>query len=111
MPRRARRLFGAVRVNRAAGTPANRVIGRFSVRTDGQVLWAVARNDGQPPLSFSVALTGRTAVLVTEAGEEGLRTFKMGSASAMSTILTIALLGVSLLLLTFMRERKERKKS
>jgi multiple sugar transport system permease protein len=66
---------------------------------------------GQPYLITQGQPGGETRSAIMLIGEEGLRNFKMGSASAMSTILTIALLGVSLLLLTFMRERKERKKS
>ena len=45
-------------------------------------------------------------------GEEGLRRFNMGSASAMSTVLTIALLLISVITLSFLRERtpKETKR-
>ena len=50
-----------------------------------------------------------TRSIIMLIGEEGLRNFKMGSASAMSTMLTVFLLGISLLLLTFMRERKVKK--
>jgi multiple sugar transport system permease protein len=47
----------------------------------------------------------RTAIM--QIGEEGLRRFNMGSAAAMSTILTISLLIVSLLAWLLMREKKE----
>jgi ABC-type sugar transport system permease subunit len=43
-------------------------------------------------------------------GEEGLRRFNMGAASAMSTVLTVALLAVSLLTLSFLRERTPKEK-
>jgi multiple sugar transport system permease protein len=66
---------------------------------------------GQPYLITQGQPGGETRSAIMEIGEEGLRKFKMGSASAMSTVLTVALLAISLLLLTFMRERKERKKS
>jgi len=66
---------------------------------------------GQPYLITQGQPGGETRSAIMEIGEEGLRRFKMGSASAMSTVLTVALLAISLLLLTFMRERKERKKS
>jgi multiple sugar transport system permease protein len=66
---------------------------------------------GQPYLITQGQPGGETRSAIMEIAEEGLRKFKMGSASAMSTVLTIALLAISRLLLTFMRERKERKKS
>jgi multiple sugar transport system permease protein len=66
---------------------------------------------GQPYLITQGQPGGETRSAIMLIGEEGLRNFKMGSASAMSTVLTVALLGISLLLLTFMRERRERKKS
>ncbi|MEO5834492.1 MAG: sugar ABC transporter permease [Nakamurella sp.] len=66
---------------------------------------------GQPYLITQGQPGRETRTAIMQIGEEGLRSFRMGSASAMSTVLTIALLVVSLLLLTFMRERKERKKS
>jgi multiple sugar transport system permease protein len=43
-------------------------------------------------------------------GEEGLRQFNMGSASAMSTILTVVLLAISMLSLSFLRERTPKEK-
>lgn len=66
---------------------------------------------GQPYLITQGQPGNETRSAIMQIGEEGLRKFKMGSASAMSTVLTVALLAISLLLLTFMRERKERKKS
>ncbi len=66
---------------------------------------------GQPYLITQGQPGGETRSVIMEIGEEGLRNFKMGSASAMSTVLTVALLAISLLLLTFMRERRERTKS
>ncbi|MFC7492251.1 MULTISPECIES: carbohydrate ABC transporter permease [unclassified Knoellia] len=46
-----------------------------------------------------------TRTVIMQIGEEGLRQFNMGAASAMSTILTLALLLISVLSLSFMRER------
>jgi len=64
---------------------------------------------GQPYL-ITQGQPGRdTRTIIMLIGEEGLRNFNMGSASAMSTVLTVALLGIGLLLLTFMRERKVKK--
>ncbi len=64
---------------------------------------------GQPYLITQGQPGGETRSIIMLIGEEGLRRFNMGSASAMSTVLTVALLGVSLLLLTFTRERKVKK--
>lgn len=64
---------------------------------------------GQPYLITQGQPGGETRSIIMLIGEEGLRNFNMGSASAMSTVLTVALLGVSLVLLTFMRERKVKK--
>jgi multiple sugar transport system permease protein len=64
---------------------------------------------GQPYLITQGQPGGETRSIIMLIGEEGLRSFNMGSASAMSTVLTVALLGISLLLLTFMRERKVKK--
>jgi multiple sugar transport system permease protein len=46
-----------------------------------------------------------TRSAIMQIGEEGLRRFNMGSASAMSTVLTLVLLAVSVVSLSFLRER------
>jgi len=46
-----------------------------------------------------------TRTVIMQIGEEGLRQFNMGAASAMSTVLTVALLLVSILSLSLLRER------
>ncbi|KGN41210.1 ABC transporter permease [Knoellia aerolata DSM 18566] len=46
-----------------------------------------------------------TRTVIMQIGEEGLRRFNMGAASAMSTVLTLVLLLISLLSLSFLRER------
>jgi multiple sugar transport system permease protein len=51
-----------------------------------------------------------TRSAIMQIGEEGLRRFNMGSASAMSTVLTIALLLVSTISLSFLRERTPKEK-
>ncbi len=45
--------------------------------------------------------------LIMQIAEEGLRRFNMGSAAAMSTVMTVALLLISLASLVFTRERKD----
>ena len=67
---------------------------------------------GQPYLITQGQPGGETRSAIMQIGEEGLRRFNMGSASAMSTVLTVALLLISLLSLSFLRERtpKERKR-
>jgi multiple sugar transport system permease protein len=60
---------------------------------------------GQPYLITQGQPGQETRSAIMQIGEEGLRRFNMGSASAMSTILTIALLLVSLITLSFLRER------
>ncbi len=64
---------------------------------------------GQPYLITQGQPGGETRTAIMQIGEEGLRNFKMGSASAMSTVLTLALLAISLITLTFMRERKAKR--
>jgi multiple sugar transport system permease protein len=54
---------------------------------------------------------GETRSAILQIGEEGLRRFNMGSASAMSTVLTVALLLVSLVSLSFLRERTPKEKT
>ncbi len=54
---------------------------------------------------------GETRSAIMQIGEEGLRRFNMGSASAMSTVLTVALLLVSLVSLSFLRERTPKEKT
>ena len=67
---------------------------------------------GQPYLITQGQPGGETRSAIMQIGEEGLRRFNMGSASAMSTVLTVALLLISLLSLSLLRERtpKERKR-
>lgn len=63
---------------------------------------------GQPYL-ISQGQPGReTRSAIMQIGEEGLRAFKMGSASAMSTVLTVCLLAVSALAFALVRERRAR---
>jgi multiple sugar transport system permease protein len=73
---------------------------------------ACANVFGQPYLITQGQPGNQTRTAIMQIGEEGLRRFNMGSASAMSTVLTLALLAVSLLTLSFLRERapKERKR-
>ena len=61
---------------------------------------------GQPYLITQGQPGEETRTAIMQIGEEGLRNFNMGSASAMSTMLTVVLLAISLLSLSFMRERK-----
>jgi len=67
---------------------------------------------GQPYLITQGQPGRETRSAIMQIGEEGLRRFNMGSASAMSTVLTIALLLISLITLSFLRERtpKEAKR-
>lgn len=67
---------------------------------------------GQPYLITQGQPGRETRSAIMQIGEEGLRRFNMGSASAMSTVLTVALLLVSLVTLSFLRERtpKEAKR-
>jgi multiple sugar transport system permease protein len=67
---------------------------------------------GQPYLITQGQPGGETRSVIMQIGEEGLRRFNMGSASAMSTVLTLALLIVSAICLSFLRERtpKEQKR-
>ena len=67
---------------------------------------------GQPYLITQGQPGGETRSVIMQIGEEGLRRFNMGSASAMSTVLTLALLIVSAVCLSFLRERtpKEQKR-
>lgn len=65
---------------------------------------------GQPYLITQGQPGRETRSAIMQIGEEGLRQFKMGSASAMSTVLTVALLAISLLSLSFLRERNPKEK-
>jgi multiple sugar transport system permease protein len=65
---------------------------------------------GQPYLITQGQPGEETRTAIMQIGEEGLRQFNMGSASAMSTILTVALLAISLLSLSFLRERTPKEK-
>jgi multiple sugar transport system permease protein len=65
---------------------------------------------GQPYLITQGQPGGETRSAIMQIGEEGLRRFNMGAASAMSTVLTVALLAVSLLTLSFLRERTPKEK-
>ena len=60
---------------------------------------------GQPYLITEGQPGNETRSLIMLIGEEGLRAFKMGSAAAMSTVMTIALMVVSLLTWLATRER------
>ena len=60
---------------------------------------------GQPYLITQGQPGEETRSAIMQIGEEGLRQFNMGAASAMSTILTLALLLISVVSLSFMRER------
>jgi multiple sugar transport system permease protein len=62
---------------------------------------------GQPYLITQGQPGTTTRSAIMHIGEEGLARFNMGSASAMSTILTVVLLAVSLLMLSFLRDRRE----
>jgi multiple sugar transport system permease protein len=66
---------------------------------------------GQPYLITQGQPGEETRTVIMQIGEEGLRAFNMGSASAMSTVLTVVLLGVSLLSLSFLRERTPKEKT
>ena len=66
---------------------------------------------GQPYLITQGQPGGETRSAIMQIGEEGLRRFNMGSASAMSTVLTVALLLVSLVSLSFLRERTPKEKT
>jgi multiple sugar transport system permease protein len=60
---------------------------------------------GQPYLITQGQPGEETRSAIMQIGEQGLRQFNMGSASAMSTVLTVVLLAISLLSLSFLRER------
>ena len=66
---------------------------------------------GQPYLITQGQPGEETRTAIMQIGEEGLRQFNMGSASAMSTVLTVALLAISLLSLSFLRERTPKEKT
>ena len=66
---------------------------------------------GQPYLITQGQPGRETRSAIMQIGEEGLRRFNMGSASAMSTVLTVALLLVSLVTLSFLRERTPKEKT
>ncbi len=61
---------------------------------------------GQPYLITQGQPGRETRSAIMQIGDEGLRQFRMGSASAMSTILTLSLLVISLIAYVGMRERK-----
>lgn len=63
---------------------------------------------GQPYLITQGQPGRETRSAIMQIGEEGLRAFKMGSAAAQSTILTLCLLLVSGAAFLLMRERRER---
>lgn len=66
---------------------------------------------GQPYLITQGQPGEETRTVIMQIGEEGLRRFNMGSASAMSTVLTVALLAISLLSLSFLRERAPKERT
>ncbi len=66
---------------------------------------------GQPYLITQGQPGEETRSAIMQIGEEGLRQFNMGSASAMSTVLTVVLLAISLLSLSFLRERTPKEKT
>ncbi len=66
---------------------------------------------GQPYLITQGQPGEETRTVIMQIGEEGLRQFNMGSASAMSTVLTVVLLGISLLSLSFLRERTPKERT
>ena len=66
---------------------------------------------GQPYLITQGQPGEETRTAIMQIGEEGLRRFNMGSASAMSTVLTVALLAISLLSLSFLREREPKERT
>ncbi len=64
---------------------------------------------GQPYLITQGQPGTETRSAIMAIGEEGLRRFNMGTASAMSTVLTLALLAVSLISLSLLRERTPKR--
>ena len=58
----------------------------------------------------AASANGKKALAAHKSSRLGMRRFNMGSASAMSTVLTVALLAVSLLCLSFLRERTPKEK-
>lgn len=62
---------------------------------------------GQPYLITQGQPGRETRSVIMQIGEEGLRRFQMGSAAAMSTIMTLSLIVISLLAWFVMREKKE----
>ena len=66
---------------------------------------------GQPYLITQGQPGEETRTAIMQISEEGLRAFRMGSASAMSTVLTVTLLAISLLSLSFLRERTPKEKT
>src|SRR5688572_14208998 len=65
---------------------------------------------GQPYLITQGQPGEETRTAIMQIGEEGLRAFNMGSASAMSTVLTLVLLAISAISLSFLRERTPKEK-
>ena len=66
---------------------------------------------GQPYLITQGQPGQETRSAIMQIGEEGLRRFNMGSASAMSTVLTVVLLLISMLTLSFLRERTPKERT
>lgn len=66
---------------------------------------------GQPYLITKGQPGDETRTAIMTITDEGLKQFNMGKASAMSTIMTVALLAVSGLIMAFMRERTTKKGS
>ena len=66
---------------------------------------------GQPYLITQGQPGEETRSAIMQIGEEGLRQFNMGSASAMSTVLTLVLLLVSAVCLSLLRERTPKEGS
>ncbi len=66
---------------------------------------------GQPYLITQGQPGEETRSVIMQIGEEGLRAFNMGSASAMSSVLTVVLLAISLVSLSFLRERTPKEKT
>ena len=74
-----------------------------AIRTDKE---AVVRGFGRPiDEGLRIEAECFNRLLDTPEIREGLRRFNMGSASAMSTVLTLVLLAVSVVSLSFLRER------
>ncbi len=64
---------------------------------------------GQPYLITQGQPGRETRTAIMQIGEVGLRQFNMGRASAQSMVLTLSLMAVSLICLSFLRERKAKR--